>query len=77
MKSLWFGGIGVGGVLGGCDYSHVDEPLCSSLVGGKQSLSVLCGAEAEAAVSVQVFDVRSKEERLGVRAGAGTDGGRV
>lgn len=43
----------------------------------KQSPSVLRRAEAEAAVRVQVFDVRSKEERLGVWAGAATDGGRV
>lgn len=43
----------------------------------KQSPSVLCRAEAEAAVRGQVFDVRSKEERLGVWAGAATDGGRV
>ncbi len=42
-----------------------------------QSSSVLRGAEAEAAVGVQVFDVRSEASCLGVWAGAGTDGGRV
>lgn len=42
-----------------------------------QSPSVLCRAEAEAAIRVQVFDVRSEASCLGVWAGAGTDGGRV
>ena len=66
-----------GGVVFHCDCTRVGESLCFFLVGDQQSPSVLCGADAEAAVLVQVFDVRSKEERLGIWAGAGTDGGRV
>lgn len=55
-----------GGVVFHSDYRLVGESLCFFLVGDKQSPSVLCRADAEAAVLVQVFDVRSKEERLGV-----------
>lgn len=39
--------------------------------------SVPCRTDAQAAVRVQVFDVRNEESCLGVWAGAGTDGGRV
>lgn len=49
---------------------------CPCLVAA-QSPSVPSGAEAEAAVQLQVFDVRSEASCLGVWAGAGTDGGRV
>lgn len=48
---------------------------CFFLVGNKQSPSVLCKADVKAAVQDQVFDVRSKEERLGVWAGVGREGG--
>lgn len=56
---------------------HIWTRSSFSPIGDEQSASVLLRAEAEATVRVRVFDVRGEEERLGVRAGAATDGGRV
>lgn len=55
----------------------VCESVLSMPGGGTVPLCAEWGWSSEAAVQLQVFDVRSEASCLGVWAGAGTDGGRV